>query len=143
MNSLSLCNCGIRIDTEIAEAVSRLPDHTQLDLSGNWVTDKSAYITLIHKAATMKSLRICNCHIQIDAKIAEAVSRLPDHTQLDLSGNHITDKAACITLMHKAATMKSLNVHSCMTNCGIQIDTKIAEVASRLPDDTQICLVII
>ena len=140
MKSLSICNFGIQIDTEIAEAVSRLPDHTQLDLSGNQVTDKSACITLIHKAATMKSLSICNCGIKIDTEIAEAVSRLPDHTQLDLSGNQVTDKSACITLIHKAATMKSLNIHNCMSNCGIKIDTVIAEAVSRLPDHTQLDL---
>ena len=144
IKSLSICNCGIEIDTEIAEAVSRLPDHTQLDLSGNQVTDKSACITLIHKAATMKSLNIhdcmSNCGIQIDTEIAEAVSRLPDHSQLDLSGNQVTDKSVCITLIHKAATIKSLNIHNCMANCGIQIDTEIAEAVSRLPDHTQLDL---
>ena len=140
MKFLSICNCGIQIDTEIAEAVSRLPDHTQLDLSSNQVTDKSACITLIHKAATMKSLSICNCGIQIDTEIAEAVSRLPDHTQLDLSGNQVTYQSACITLINKAATMKSLNIHDCMSNCGIQIDKEIADVVSRLPDHTQLDL---
>ena len=135
-----MSNCGIQMDTEIAEAVSRLPDHTQLDLSGNQVTDKSACITLIHKAATMKSLSICNCGIQIDTEIAEAVSRLPDHTQIDLSGNQVTDKSACITLINKAATMKSLNKHNCMSNCDIKIDTEIAEAVSRLPDHTQLDL---
>ena len=140
MKKFSLCNCGIKIDTEIAEAVSRLPDHTQLDLSGNQVTDKSACITLIHKAATMKSFSLCNCGIKIDTEIAEAVSRLPDHTQLDLSGNQVTDKSACITLIHKAATMKSLSVHNCMSNCAIQIDKKIAKAVSRLPDHTQLDL---
>ena len=142
MNSISICNCFIQIDTEIAEAVSRLPDHTQLDLSGNQVTDKSACITLIHKAANMKSLNIrncmSNCGIKIDTEIAEAVSRLPDHTQLDLSGNQVTDKSACITLIRQAAIMKSLKIHDCMSNCGIQIDTEIAEAVSRLPDHTEL-----
>ena len=140
MKSLIICNCGIQIDTEIAETVSRLPGNTQLDLSSNQVTDKSACITLIHKAATMRSFSICNCGIQIDTEIAEAVSRLPDHTQLDLSGNQVTDTSACITLIHKAATMKSLNIHDCMSNCAIQIDTEIAEAVSRLPDHTQLDL---
>ena len=137
-------DCGIKVDTEIAEAVSRLPDHTQLDISGNQVTDKSACITLIHKAAKMKCLNIhdcmSNCGIKIDAEIAEAVSRLPDHTQLDLSGNQVTDKSACITLIHKAATMISLNIHNCMSDCGIKIDTEIAEAVSRLPEHTQLDL---
>ena len=135
-----MSNCGIEIDTEIAEAVSRLPDHTQLDLSGNQVTDKSVCITLIHKAATMKSLNICKCGIKIDREIAQAVSRLPDHTELDLSGNQVTDKSACITLVHKAATMKSLHIHDCMSNCGIEIDTGVAEAVSRLPDHTELDL---
>ena len=142
MKSISICNCGIQIDTEIAEAVSRLPDHAELDLSGNQVTDKSVCITLIHKAATMRSLNIhncmSNCGIQIDTEIAEAVSRLPDHAELDLSGNQVTDKSACITIIHKAATMRSLNIHNCMSNCGIQIDTEIAEAVSRLPDHKEL-----
>ena len=140
MKSLSICNCGIQIDSEIAEAVSRLPDHTQLDLSGNQVTDKSACITLIHKAGNMKSLHLCNCGIQINREIAEAVSRLPDHAQLDLYGNQVTDKSACITLIHKVAIMNSLNIHDCISNCGINIDTEIAEAVSRLPDDIQLDL---
>ena len=131
-----MSNNDIEIDTEIAEAVSRLPDHTQLDLSGNQVKNKSASITLIQKVATMKSLSLCNCGIQIDTEIAEAVSRLPDHTQLDLSSNHVTHKSACITLIHKAAIMKSLS----LCNCGIRIGTKIAEAVSRLPDHTQLDL---
>ena len=139
-----MSKCGIKIDTEIAESVSRLPDDIQLDLSGNKVTDKSACITLIHKAATLKSLNIhdcmSKCGIKIDTEIAESVSRLPDDIQLDLSGNKVTDKSACIALIHKAVTMKSLNIHNCMYNCGIQIDTEIAEAVSRLPDDTQLDL---
>ena len=144
MKSLSICNCGIQIDTDIAEAVPNLPDHTELDLSGNRVTDKSACISLIRKAAMMKSLNIhdcmSNCRIQIDIELAEAVSRLPDHTQLDLSGNRITDKSACITLINKAAIMKSLKIHDCMSNCGMQIDTDIAEAVSNLPDQTELDL---
>ena len=140
MKSLSICNCGIQIDSEVAEAVSRLPDHTQLDLSGNQVTDKSVCITLIHKAANMKSLHLCNCGIQINREIAEAVFRLPDHAQLDLYGNQVTDKSACITLLHKVAIMNSLNIQDCISNCGIKIDTDIAEAVSRLPDHTQLDL---
>ena len=144
MTFLDLCNsmsnCGLEIDTEIAEAVSRLPDYTELDLSGNQVTDKSACITLLNKAASMQSLSICNCGIQIDTEIAEAVSGLPDYTELDLSGNQVTDKSACITLIHKAASMESLNIHDCMSNCGIEIDADIAEAVYRLPDHTQLDL---
>ena len=140
MNLLSICNCGIQIDTEITEDVSKLPDHTDLDLSGNRLTDQSACISLIHKAATMKSLSLCNLGILIDRKIAEAVSRLPNHSKLDLSGNQVTDKSVCILLIHKAANMKSLNIHNCMSNCDIEIDTEIAEAVSRLPDHSQLDL---
>ena len=144
LTQLYLDGCCKKIDKEIAQAVFRLPDHTELDLSGNRVTDKSACITLINKATTMKSLNIqncmSNCGIEIDTEIAEAVSRLPDQTVLDLSGNRVTDKSACITLINKAATMKSLNIHNCMSNCGIEIDTEIAEAVSRLPDHTQLDL---
>ena len=77
-----MSNCSIQIDTEIAETVSRLPDQTQLDLSGNQVTDKSACITLIQKAARCNSLSNCDCGIQIDTEIAEAVFTLSDRTEL-------------------------------------------------------------
>ena len=144
LESLIMQDCGIKVDTKMAEAVSRLPDHTQLDISGNQVTDKSACITLIHKAATMKFLNIhdcmSNCGIQIDTEIAEAVSRLPAYTLLDLSGNQVTDKSACVTLIHKAATMKSLSICNCMSKCGIKIDTEVAKAVSKLPDHTQLDL---
>ena len=122
---LKVTDRGVQIDGELVESVSKLSSDIKLDISGK-------EITLIHKRATMKSLSICNCGIQIDTEIAESVSRLPDHTELDLSGNQVTDKSACVTLIHKAATMKSLNIHNCISNCGIQIGTKIAEAVSRL-----------
>ena len=137
MKSLSICNCGIQIDTEIAETVSRLPDETELDLSGNKVTDNSVCSTLIHKAATMKFLSLCNCGIKIDTEIAEAVSSLPDHVELDLSDNRVTDKPASIILLHKAESMKSLNIHNCLCNCGMKIDKEIAEAICNLPDQTE------
>ena len=139
-----MCNCGIQIDTEIAKAVSRLPAHGELALSGNQITHRSVLLTLLQKAARMTFLGLCkcmsNCGIEIDTKIAQAVSRLPDHTELDMSGNQVTDKSACITLIHKSATMKFLNIHNCMSNCGIEIDIEIAQAVSRLPDHTELDL---
>ena len=140
VKSLGLAKCEIQIDTDIAEAVSMLPDHAQLDLSGNQVTDKSVYIILIQKAVTMESLIICNFGLKIDAEIAEAVSRLPDNTELDLSGNQVTDKSACMKLINKAATMKSLDIHDCICNCGLQIDSEIAEAVSTLPGEASLNL---
>ena len=125
-----MSNCGIQIDTEIAEAVSRLPDHTQLDLSGNQVTDKSASITLIHKAATMKSLSICNCGIKIDTKIAEAVSRLPDHTQLDLSDNDITEIKPYLLSRILLYMTKQEKVN--INKWGITVDEDIVRSLSKL-----------
>ena len=193
MKSLSICNCGILIDTEVAEAISRLPEQANLDLSGNTVTkmdssllchvipvishkkidlsglgvvidtkvaatlctlnkqmkvdlsgnyiaDKSACIALIRNAYNIKSLSLSQCGTQINKAIARVISMLPDDTQLDLSGNHVIHKSACITLLHKAATMKALNIHNCISNSGIQIDTGIAEAVSMLPDHTQLDL---
>ena len=131
LKSLQMCNCGIQITNEIANVVSRLSDHTKLDLSGNQVIDKFACTTLIYKAASMKSLRICDCGIHIDTEIAETVSKLPDHTELDLSGNLVTDKSACITMVQNASRMKFLSI----CNCGIKIDTTIAEAVSKLLPD--------
>ena len=133
---INLSGLGVVIDKNVAQALCFSDKELKLDLSGNHFTEKSTCITLIHKAVTMKTLSICNCGIRIDKEIAEAVSRLPDHAQIDLSGNQVTDKAACITLIHKAATMKSPS----LSNCGIQIDTEIAEAVSRLPDHTELDL---
>ena len=130
MKSFSICNCRMKINSEIAEAVSRLPDHTQLDLSGNKVTDKSACITLIHKAATMKSLSICNCDIQIDTEIAEAVSRLPDHIQLDLSGNDITKMEPYLLsrILLYMTKQKKIDIDG----WGITVDADIVRALSKL-----------
>ena len=120
--------CGIEIDTEITEAVSRLPDHTELDLSVTCIIDNSASLALVQKAASKKSL---NMHeVVIDTEIAEAVLRLPDYIEVDLSGSKFIDNFASIALIQKAATLK----------CGIWIDTEIAEAVCRLPDHTQLDL---
>ena len=129
LNILRVNEYGVRIDNEVIGAVMELSSDIKLDISGK-------EITLIHKTANRKSLSICNSGLEIDASIAEAVSRFADHTQLDLSGNQVTEKCACITLIHKAATMKTLSV----CNCGIEIDTEIAEAVSRLPGDIQLDL---
>ena len=119
------------IDTEIAEAVSRLPDDTHLDLSGNEVTDKSACITLIQKAASMKSLSICNCGIKIDAEIAEAVSRLSDQTKLDLSCNDLTAKLEPYLLTRILLYMiKQEKID--ITRWGITVDEDIVGALSKL-----------
>ena len=125
---LSFRRCDI--DTEIAEAVSRLPDHKQLDLSCNRIRDKSACITLINKAASMKCLNICNCGIQIDTEIAEAVSRLPDDIQLDLS-NKLTKMDPRLlpgVLLHMSED-KEID----MTECGVTIDVNIVKALSKMP----------
>ena len=126
---LSFRRCDI--DTEIAEAVSRLPDHKQLDLSCNRIRDKSACITLINKAASRKCLNICNCGIQIDTEIAEAVSRLPDDIQLDLSGNKLTKMDPRLlpgVLLHMSED-KEID----MTECGVTIDVNIVKALSKMP----------
>ena len=128
--SLSVAKCGIQIDRGIAKAVSRLPDHTELDLSGNKVTGKSACIALIHKAATMKSFSICNCGIKIDTEIAEAVSRLPDHTQLDLSGNYITKMEPYLLsrILLYMTKQKKIDIQG----WGITVDEDIVRALSKL-----------
>ena len=129
MKSLSLCDCGIKIGRKIAEAVYRLPDHTQLELSGNQVIGKSACITLIHKAVTMKSLSICNCGIKIDTEIAEAVSRLPDHKELDLSGNDITKMEPYLLsrILPYMTKQEKIDIHG----WGITVDEDIVRALSK------------
>ena len=133
IKSLSIRNNGVslKIDTEVAEAVSRLPGHTQIDLSGNQVKSKSACITLIHKAGTIKSLRLCKCGLQIDTEIGEAVTRLPDGIQLDLSGNKLTKMdprllPGVLIHMPQAAEID-------MTGWEITIDADIVKALSKMP----------
>ena len=130
LKKLNLDNCGIQIDTEIAEAVSKLPDHTELDLSGNQVTDKSACITIMHKAANMKSLSICNCGIQIDKEIAEAVSRLPAHTELDLSDNELSNMKP--DLLSRVLTYMTRQQEIDLNEWEITVDVNIVRAMSKL-----------
>ena len=107
---------GVKIDGELIERVSQLPSDIKLDISNVDLGGEvcGGNITLIHKSATMKflsaimnilfatmkffnviirksaTMKFLNIRgIEIDTKIAEAVSRLPDDVQLDLSGNKL------------------------------------------------------
>ena len=86
-------------------------------------------VTLLHNAATMKSLSICNCGIQIDTEIAEAVSRLPDDIQLDLSGNKLTKMEPRLLPGVLAHMPKDKEID--MTEWGITIE--IVRALSKMP----------
>ena len=137
---LSITNCKRMLMDK--DTIAVILQHLHTLILKKCDLDDNHLLTILQKVnyITIKSISICNCGVQIDIEIAEAVSRLPGHIQLDLSGNQVMDKSACVTLIHKAATMKSLNLHDCMSNSGIQIDTVVAEAVSRLPDHTELDL---
>ena len=98
MKSLSICYCGIQIDTEIAEAVSMLPDHTQLDLSNNNISNMkpdmlSRLLTYIKQ---QKKINIIRWEITVDVNIVRAMSKLTKLTQMNIihSTGKLTNQAA-------------------------------------------------
>ena len=137
--ALRMLDCGLIIDTEIAEAISQLPEQANLDLFGNTVTKMdSSLLCHVIPVVTNRKIDLSGLGVVIGDKVAQTLFSLKNEVEVDLSGNKASHQSACITLIHKAATMKCFSI----CNSGIQIDTEITEAVSRLPDHTQICLVI-
>ena len=131
---LRVKNSVVEIDAEVIEAVSNLTSNIKLN-----IIDRLAYyefslynqgeITLIHKSPTMKSMSISN--YVIDTKIAEAVSRLPDYIQLDLSGNELIKIDP--RLLPRVLLHMPKDKHINMTGCEITIDVDIVRALSKMP----------
>ena len=113
---LRVKNSVVEIDAEVIEAVSNLTSNIKLNIIDELADDEihtqerlRGEITLIHKSPTMKSMSISNC--LIDTEIAEAVSRLPDYIQLDLSGSTLRkmDPRLLPGVLSKMPQLTSLN----------------------------------
>ena len=96
MPQYRICNCGIEIDTGIAEAVSRLIDYIQLDLSGNKLTriyPKLLPLVLLHMPKD-KKIDMTRWWITVDLDIVRALSKMPQLKSLKASYNRLTPEAA-------------------------------------------------
>ena len=100
LKSVTMRNCGIEINKQIAEAVSELNDDTKLDLSGNEITKMEA--GLLGKVLKyMKKQEEINIGgyfnrwgITIDVDIVKALSNMVDLKSLELSYNTLTPSAS-------------------------------------------------
>ena len=138
LKSVTMRNCGIWIDKQIAEAVSELNDDTKLDLSGNNITKMEAGLLgkVLKYMKLQKEIDLSGFNINIDAEIVKCISQLPEDAQIDLSDNKITDKSLIVSIIKQSTKLKSVT----MRNCGIWIDKQIAEAVSELNDDTKLDL---
>ena len=96
LKSLQMCNCGIEIDREIAEAISRLPDDIQLDLSRNKLTkmDPTLLPEVLICMPKNKRINMTRWRIAIDVDIVKALSKMPELKSLKASFNKLIPKAA-------------------------------------------------
>ena len=137
LSALIMQDCGITIDTEIAEAISQLPEQANLDLSGNTIKKMdSSLLCHVIPVVRHKKIDLSGLGVAIDEKVGEAIHSLDEYVEVDLSGNSITHKSVCTAIIHKAATIKSLSV----SDCGVVIDTELAEVISELPEQANLDL---
>ena len=86
-------DCGIIINTEIAEAISQLPDQANLDLSGNRVTKMdSSLLSHVIPVISNKKIDLSGLGVVIDGKVAQILCSLDKEVEVDLSGNQISDE---------------------------------------------------
>ena len=127
-----MTNCGIEIDTEISEAVSRLPDHTQLDMSGNDITKMEPYLlcTILLYMPKQDKINIDGWGITVDENIVHELSKLLNLQTLLInyysnnSNNKLTSRAAS-EFPHTVSSMPHLQDLS-LDNCNISNDVMMA-----------------
>ena len=137
LKSLKVKDSAIRIDVEVIEAMSKLSSNIKLDVKKetglyNFGSERNfgnGEITLIHKSPSMKSMHMSK--LIIDTGIAEGVPRLPEHIQLDLSGNKLTkmDPYLLPRVMLHMPEEEEID----MTGWRIDIDVDIVKALSSMP----------
>ena len=128
--SVTMRNCGIEINKQIAEAVSELNDDTKLDLSGNEITKMEAGL-LGEVLKYMKKQEEINIHgwrITIDVDIVKALSNMVCLKLLELSYNTLTPPA-CKWLSQSVRSMPQLEYLD-LTDCDICNDDCVDLVSS-------------
>ena len=134
LKSVTMRNCGIEINKQIAEAVSELNDDTKLDLSGNEITEMEA--ELLGKVLKyMKQLEEIDIGayfnrwgITIDVDIVKALSNMVYLKSLSASYNTLTP-SACKCLVQSVRSLPQLQVLY-LTGCYISNDDCVDLVSS-------------
>ena len=130
LKSVTMRNCGIRINKQIAEAVSELNDDTKLDLSGNKITWMEAGLLgkVLKYMKTQEEIDIDRWRITIDVDIVKAFSNMVYLKSLWLSGNTLTP-SACKCLSQSVRSLPQL-VYLFLSGCGISNDDCVDLVSS-------------
>ena len=134
LKSVTMRNCGIKINKQIAEAVSELNDDTKLDLSGNKITEMEA--GLLGKVLKyMKKQEEINIGgyfnrwgIKIDVGIVKALSNMVYLKTLSASYNTLTP-SACKYLSDSVRSLPQLEVLG-LVRCDISNDDCVDLVSS-------------
>ena len=135
---INLSNTGIEIDAELAREISKLPEHVQLDITGNKLVkmENKTLGSLICRLGFQNKIDLSELDIKIDNELTTAILKLPKHVQLDISGNNVIDQMILIKLIRKAADLSFL----WMKTCEVDITKDVAEAIYQLPEDTNLDL---
>ena len=130
LKSVTMRNCGIKINKQIAEAVSELNDDTKLDLSGNKITKMEVGLLgkVLKYMKLQKKINIYNWRIKTDVDIVKALSNMVYLKSLGLSGNALRP-SACKYLSQSVRLLPQLQV-LCLGDCDISNDDCVDLVSS-------------
>ena len=94
LKSVTMRNCGIEINEQIAEAISELKDDTKLDLSGNYISkDARWFCEVFTHMKEQEEIYIYQYGITIDVDIVKAVSNMTCLKSIVASCNTLTPSA--------------------------------------------------
>ena len=109
LKSVTMRNCGIEINKQIAEAVSEPNDDTKLDLSGNKITlmEAGLFGKVLKYMKKEEKIDIGGWMITIDVDIVKALSNMVYLKFLNLSYNTLT-QSACKCLVQSVRSLPQL-----------------------------------
>ena len=130
LKSVTMRNCGIEINKQIAEAVSELNDDTKLDLSGNEITKMKAGLLgkVLKYMKKQEEIDIDEWRIRIDVDIVKALSNMVYLKSLWLSDNTLTP-LGCKCLSNSVRSLPQLEVLY-LGECDISNDDCVDLVSS-------------
>ena len=128
--SVTMRNCGIEINKQIAEAVSELNDDTKLDLSGNEITKMEAglLVKVLKYMKKQEKISVAWWGITIDVDIVIALSNMVYLKLLMLSYNTLTP-SACKCLLNSVRSLPQLE-ELYLGRCDISNDDCVDLVSS-------------
>ena len=130
LKSVTMRNCGIKINKQIAEAVSELNDDIKLDLSGNYIAKMKAGLLgkVLKYMKKQKEINTYDWGITIDVDIVKALSNMVHLKYLWLSGNTLT-QSACKCLVQSVRSLPQLE-YLYLVRCDISNDDCVDLVSS-------------